>query len=314
MPLRRYILISLAIISLCATCRIDHYTGPQYKTRHVIVVVVDGPRWTETWGDTAHTYIPFRSSRLSDEGTMFSVFRNNGNTTTTSGHAAICTGHYETLNNAGYELPTQPSFFQYWRKVTGKPQEKAWVVASKDKLNVLTNCTDSDWHNQYMPLYDCGVNGPFTGYRTDSVTYLRVISTLTTYHPDLMLVNFAEPDYAGHANDWPRYTSGIYSTDQYIRQIWDFIQADPYYANTTTLIVTNDHGRHLDGHLDGFVSHGDACEGCRHIECIIAGPDTKRGNISEVNRSQIDISRTIAELMGFPMETSEGSVMREAFR
>lgn len=312
MRISRLLFAFIFIACLGMTCRVDQVTKPNYKTKHVIVIVVDGARYSETWGDTSHQYIPFLAERLFLEGTMCSSFRNSGTTNTNSGHAAICTGYYESLNNSGNELPTRPSFFQYWRKATGQPQEKAWVITSKDKLFVLANCRDSAWQSLYTPRYDCGNNGPFTGYRDDSITYQRVISTLTTYHPDLILVNLAKPDYSGHAGDWPGYVGGIASTDQYIAKIWQHLQGDPYYANTTTMIITNDHGRHLDGHLDGFVSHGDNCEGCRHIECIIAGPDCKKGYVSEIDRSQIDIPVTIAELMGFEMKTGDGSVMREA--
>lgn len=314
MHFRRLILIILVLSSFCATCRIDQSTRPKYNTKHVVVIVVDGPRWTETWGDSTHQYIPFRSGNFVNETFRYTSFRNIGSTTTTTGHTAIMTGFYQAINNAGSELPRYPSLFQYWRKATGQPAEKAWVVASKDKLYVLTNCNDDKWKDRYMPRYDCGVNGPFTGYRTDSVTYLRTISTLSTYHPDLMLVNLAQPDYSGHANDWNGYINGIASTDHYIAEIWNYIQNDPYYANTTTLIITNDHGRHLDGHADGFVSHGDACEGCRHIECVMTGPDFKKGETSSVMRNQTDLTATIAELMGVDVPTSDGVVMREAFK
>lgn len=314
MRFRLYILACFVPALLGLTCRVDHEAKPQYRTKHVVVVVVDGARYSETWGDSAHQNIPFRAGQMSREGVVLTTFRNQGYTWTNAGHDAICTGFYEALDNGGNQLPQYPSFFQYWRKASHQPMEKAWIITSKDKLYVLANCRDAEWQSLYTPSYDCGVSGPFSGYRDDSITYKKTISTFGTYHPDLVLVNFREPDYSGHMGNWANYNAGIASTDHYIAGIWSYLQSDPYYANSTTLIVTNDHGRHLDNHLDGFISHGDDCEGCRHIEFIAAGPDFKKGAMLPYDYEQTDISKTIAALLGFDMPTSNGKVMKELLK
>ena len=102
-------------------------------------------------------------------------------------------------------------------------------------------------------------------------------------------------------------------TDAYIYKIFQFILANEHYKDKTTIFVTNDHGRHLDGHKDGFVSHGDNCEGCRKINCFAYGPDFKKGVVTDLPRHQIDIPVTIGELLGFKIENSDGEVMKELF-
>jgi hypothetical protein len=69
----------------------------------------------------------------------------------------------------------------------------------------------------------------------------------------------------------------------------------------------------LDGVKDGFISHGDNCEGCRRINCFAYGPDFKKGVIMNTPRELVDIPATIAELLGFKMERCEGQVMTELF-
>ena len=91
-------------------------------------------------------------------------------------------------------------------------------------------------------------------------------------------------------------------------------KSNDFYKDRTTLIVTNDHGRHTAGHLDGFVSHGDNCNGCRHVEFFAIGPDFKQDYVSTTPYEQTDIASTIAELMGFSMPTSDGKVMRDIFK
>lgn len=310
--LRTFLFLS-AIVFCFPTCRVDE-AKKSYKTKHVVIIVVDGARYSETFGDSTRLHIPFRNTVLFPQGVMLTNFRNNGYTWTNAGHDALVTGVYEPLDNGGNQFPSQPSFFQYWRKATGKPAEKAWVITSKDKLYVLANTANTEYQTKWMPRYDCGVNGPFSGYRDDSITKNKVISVLSQYHPDLMLVNFREPDYSGHSGNWNNYLAGISSTDAYASQIWNALQNDPYYAGTTTLIITNDHGRHLDNVYDGFISHGDGCEGCRHIEFVAAGPDFKRNFTTSVAYEQTDVPRTIAELMGFAMPTAPGKIMKEIMR
>jgi phosphopentomutase len=130
----------------------------------------------------------------------------------------------------------------------------------------------------------------------------------------LALINFKQPDAAGHANDSLAYLQGIIDTDNYIYQLWQQIQSDSIYKDKTTLIVTNDHGRHSAGHLDGFVSHGDDCDGCRHIEFFALGPDFKQNYTCSRRYEQIDIANTIAELLSFSMPSSNGKVMRDLFK
>lgn len=285
-----------------------------FKTKNVIIVVVDGPRYSETWGDSTHANIPNRYA-LRTQGVVLTSFANQGFTFTDPGHDCICTGYRENINNGGAELPQYPSIFQAWLKATGKSADKAWVVASKDKLEILSNCKQPDWADTFRPKTDCGVNGLGTGYRSDDTTYAHAKRIMATYHPNLMLINLKNPDFYGHANQYANYINGIKTTDAQVKGIYDAIQADPQYRDQTTLIVTNDHGRHPDGWADGFVSHGDGCAGCRHIEFLAIGPDFKKNAMLSTNiYDQRDISKTVAKLMGFEMPFGDGKVMTDLFK
>ncbi len=279
-----------------------------YKTQNVILIVVDGPRYSETWDFINRSFIPNRSAML-QEGVVCENFYNNGTTSTVPGHVAMCTGFYQNINNGGNEYPSEPSVLQYWLKTYNQNSSKAWIISSKDKLAVLADCTNPEWHNTFKPSIDCGNLGLGTGYREDSTTYKKVKTVLANYHPTLMLINFKQPDAAAHAGDSLGYIQGIMDTDNYIASIWQYIQNDEYYKNKTTLIVTNDHGRHTAGYLDGFISHGDTCQGCKHIEFFGIGPDFKKNFVCSTYYEQIDIATTIAHLLGFKMPTSNGKVM-----
>ena len=284
-----------------------------YKTQNVFIIVVDGARYAETWGDPTHHLIPHRSSLL-NQGVVCTNFYNNAFTFTCSGHQALCTGVYESINNSGLQYPTNPSLFQYWLKSSKQAQSAAWVIATKDKLEILSDCEDPAWKGTYRPQTDCGISGLLSGYREDSVTFNHLKFIVTNNHVRLAVVNFKQPDAAAHLGDSLAYIQGIIDTDNYINEFWKLIQKNPKYKNKSTLIVTNDHGRHTAGHLDGYISHGDLCEGCKHVEFFALGPDFKQNYTCETFYEQVDIASTVAELMGFKMPTSKGKVMKEIFK
>ncbi|RNI26975.1 sulfatase-like hydrolase/transferase [Rufibacter latericius] len=284
-----------------------------YKTESVIIVVIDGPRFTETLGDSNHTYAPFLTKQfLTEGGIALTNFYNDGVTFTNPGHGTITTGYRQNVENSGKELPKNPSFFQAWRQQTKSPANSAWIIASKGKLEILANSSDSAWHNQYMPSTNCGTNSG-SGYRSDLTTFEVAMKVLQTDHPKLMLINFKDPDVGGHTNNWSGYLQGIKRADSLVAELWTYLNKDKAYKDKVTLLVTNDHGRHLDGMADGFVSHGDGCEGCRHITLFAAGPDFKKNATIDTYYRQRDIAATVAELMRIEMVT-EGEMMKELFR
>jgi predicted AlkP superfamily pyrophosphatase or phosphodiesterase len=299
---------------LLLICSCNQKTNTKdYKTKNVVVIVIDGPRYTETWGEVSRSNIPVRDSLL-QEGVMISTFRNNGPTFTNPGHSAICTGNYENIANNGTQLPTNPSFLQIWLKSNQTFVDKCSIIASKDKLHVLANCNNPKYHNKYLPAIDCGVNGNGTGgYRSDSLTFEHIKVALANQQPNLLIINFKDPDFYGHAADSARYIQAIKNTDKYVGEIWKMLQNSPNYKDKTTLFVTNDHGRHLNGLANGFVSHGDACEGCRHIELFALSPDFKKNITLAIAYEQIDISATIAELMHFRFNNGKGRIMKDLF-
>jgi predicted AlkP superfamily pyrophosphatase or phosphodiesterase len=310
------LILFIGLMLILVTCR-DKTTVvtdvPVYKTKHVVVIVIDGPRYSETWGYKSREHIPVRNGLLS-QGVLVEPFSNNGATVTNPGHTAIATGNYDAVANNGSELPHNPSMFQSMLLFTKKPAYKAYIVASKDKLYILGNTQSAGYHNMYRPYIDCGVNQNGTGgYRADSITYQHVIAVLQNRKPDLMLINFKDPDVYGHMADSVKYIAAIEKSDEYVGLIWDYLQSDPYYKDQTTLIVTNDHGRHLNGISNGYVSHGDGCAGCRKIEFFAISPDFKKNVVVQTPYEQIDIPSTISELLHFPLPYGKGRVMRDVF-
>lgn len=282
-----------------------------FKAENVIILVIDGPRYTETFGEANMTYIPnFRDSLL-PQATFFDHFYNNGSTFTNAGHASITTGRYTKVENSGLESPKYPSIFQYYMRDKKRGYNDAWIITSKGKLEILANSRYNDFEDKYLARTWCGPNGEGYGYGNDNYTMKVVDSVITNFHPRLMLVNLLEVDVSGHAGDWEAYLEAIRSTDKQALELWNMIQKDSIYKDKTALFITNDHGRHCDGHKDGFKSHGGGCSCCRKISLVALGPDFAKGKVVTTEHEMIDIAATSAQILGLYMPLSKGKFLPE---
>ncbi len=312
MKLKLFITIISISVLFCA-CKRD-VPIPSTQKEKLVIVLIDGPRWEETWGDITHQYQPNLRDSLQKKGCLFTNFYNNGITSTVPGHTALLTGHYQNIANNGTEFPMYPSLGQLFLEHNKKPSNDSWLITSKDKLEVLKSCTNTDWKDKYTPDTDCGVNGLFTGYRNDSITFINAKNTLLQKHPDFLFIQFKEPDMAGHANNWQGYLDGIKQGDKYTWEIWKLLQSSAYYKNNTTFVITNDHGRHTTGVADGFISHGDNCIGCRHISLFMAGPQIYKDRIVTIPYEQVDLHKTLCDMFGLNSQFSEGKPIKEVVR
>ena len=134
---------------------------------------------------------------------------------------------------------------------------------------------------------------------------------MDVFQPRLCLINFKEPDSSGHSGDWSNYLKAVQTTDSLIFLICDYLNNDPFYRDHTTVFITNDHGRHLDGIRDGFKSHGDTCAGCRHCMLFAYGPKIRKGIRVDTLYSFIDVPETIAYLLKFYFPSNQGEVIME---
>jgi hypothetical protein len=273
------------------------------ETQHVVIVVIDGARYTETFGDATHLYVPRMWNDLRPAGTLYTAFYNNGRTETSPGHSTILTGAYEDVNNAGGERPHSPTVFEYLRKEDGALANENFVVLGKTKLETLTYSDFTGYGASYGASKTQAPSQYNDNQAADSVKHV-----LQTFHPRLLIVNLAAVDNMGHANNWSGYLSAIRNADSLTYVIWNTIQADPVMGGKTTMIVTNDHGRHTSS----FVNHGDGCEGCRHIMLLVVGPDTPAGAVDATTWEQIDIAPTVGAMAGFSTPYSVGTVITSA--
>ena len=299
-----------------------HVPAGAYLTENLVIVSIDGIRDLEAFEyeflpeEEVHPYIPFIWNELKPLGVAYLEMYNICCTFTSPGHMNILTGTWQVFPNllTGAERVQQarawaPTIFEYARKELELPASECYCVVGK------SNCLECDYsiHPNYGESYGATmVQEPAHGVLpADSMTTDEVLDVMDTVQPSILFVNLQDVDPTGHTAMWGLYTGAIRIADRCIQRIWEKIQTDPFYAGNTTLIVTTDHGRHSPGYGD-FQNHSGMCKGCKHIMCLLVGPDTPAD--AEVTRRvyHTDFAPTIGELLDFTTPYSTGQVLREA--
>lgn len=311
--LRAAIPVSVIVVSLVLASLVLAPIAPSlvsaadaYQTKHVILVIIDGLRYSEGLGDPEHRYVP-RMHQMSQEGAIVEPFLNDRYTFTARAIPAIWCGAWSelrTVTNSGCaggrltycELPT---IFEYYRKQMARPESDCILVQCQVDY-VWKGSVDSAYGPGYWPLYHSEEIG-------DVEVWEDARQLLCDHHPSFLLLYLERVDHFAHSDSWSYYTRAVQIADSIVGALWDFVESDSVYAGTTTLFVTNDHGRHTDD----FKTHGDDCDGCRRVQMLAVGPDIRRGCVSNVPRTICDITPTVGELLGFKAEKSTGAVMNE---
>ena len=301
------IYFKITIISLILLFSINEIKSQ--STDKMIIIIIDGARYTETLGDPSHSYTP-EMWNLASQGTMVEQFKNDGYTYTSRAIPALWCGTWTdvrdtTYQNSSTRYAVEPTLFEYYRKQRNMPEEECVYV-----LIELESLWLPSFNSHYGP--DFWPKFHSVGH-SDSEVAEQAKIIIDELHPHLMWVYLADVDHAGHSGNWSEYTSAISNADAIVGDLWRYIQADPFYKDATTLFITNDHGRHDNQH-GGFQGHGDNCNGCRHIEFLAVGPSIKENYVSQIARNTPDMAVTAAYLLGVEPEYATGNIMQEIFK
>jgi hypothetical protein len=274
--------------------------------RRVILVIIDGARYSETLGDTLGRYVP-RMRKLAQQGVVVDTMVNDGITVTMRAIPAIWCGswsipHDTMVNGLSNQYATVPTVWEYFRKERGVDSTHALYI-----MKWLTTPWIQSFYPQYGPAY-----WPWYVLQgsTDLDVWQNARTMLQTHRPELAVIYLPDVD-SSPSRGWSAYTQAIVTADSIVGMLWDYVQSDPVYQNKTTLLVTNDHGRHLDGVQNGFLSHGDGCWGCRHIMFLGVGAGMPKGVRTSNRRTITDITPTIGSLLRFPTPYVTGKSMME---
>ena len=139
--------------------------------------------------------------------------------------------------------------------------------------------------------------------RFDYFTIASTIEYLKVKQPRVVYVSFDETDDWAHAGRYDLYLDAANRTDDYVRQLWEFLQSSPHYQGKTSLVITTDHGRG-DGR-EGWKNHSVELPGSERVWSAVLGPDTPALGIrSDLQLTQGQTAATVAALLGHDYASS----------
>lgn len=160
------------------------------------------------------------------------------------------------------------------------------------------------------------IPSPWDNVRLDAFTHHFAMEHIMKYEPRLIYIAYGETDDFAHNGNYEDYLKSAEKTDDFIRQIWEYVQSHPIYKDTTTLIITTDHGRGTDP-VDHWRSHGTNIPGSDQIWIAVMGPDTPpSGEIKTPGQLYLNqIAGTLSVLLGlhYVNEQPVGDIIRNFF-
>jgi hypothetical protein len=131
-------------------------------------------------------------------------------------------------------------------------------------------------------------------------SYLQValLDYVRTGQPRALFVGYGETDNWAHQGRYDLVLDSANRMDHCVEQLWNTMQAMPQYRDSTTFILTADHGRG-SGPVE-WKEHGVEEKGSENIWIAVMGPDTaplgERTQVAPVTQAQI--AATVAAFVG----------------
>jgi hypothetical protein len=130
--------------------------------------------------------------------------------------------------------------------------------------------------------------------------------------PRLLWITFHDMDVA-HCGAYSLYVDGIRRTDRLCADVWNTIQSNPEYKDKTTLLILPDFGR--DGDEDtggnGFQHHRTGSPMARTTWLMAIGPGIRQNTVVSRPVESVDLTPTIAKMLGCDARYSSGSLLTE---
>lgn len=228
------------------------------------------------------------------------------------GYNEIFTGYADTLINSN-DYPPNPNITlqefvnrlpAYQNKVAAFTSWVAFTrILNKERSGLTVNAGYTAFENDHLNDIQKLLNkeqfllpqpmGP--NERPDIITYLLAKEYLKEEHPGFLQISFIETDAFGHQDKYDSYLQSAHHCDEMLRDLWEYIQSDPFYKDQTTVFIATDHGR---GEGRDWTHHNSKTPGSGQIWFAVMGPYTPAaGEIKNKQVYQNQYAKTMAALL-----------------
>jgi bisphosphoglycerate-independent phosphoglycerate mutase (AlkP superfamily) len=139
----------------------------------------------------------------------------------------------------------------------------------------------------------------------DVFTHFQARTYLKEKKPKAFFISYGDTDEWAHHAYYKYYIEAIHQFDAWVREIWEYVQSDPFYKDKTTLLITTDHGRG-DLKKEEWTSHGQSVPDAHETWFVLLGPNVKATGEAKFNHQyyQKQLIPTLSKLIGEPFKPS----------
>lgn len=294
--------------------------------------------WRETPEERRRILMPFFWSVIAEEGQILGnrAYENRANLTNQMwfsypGYNEILTGKADDVRITSNSKTNNPNetvleFIHNQPDFEGKVAAfTSWdvfpYIINEERSGIPVNSGYEPVANPQSPeeklIYRLQNETPvlWKSVRLDAFTHHLAMAHLKARKPRLLYISYGETDDFAHRGDYDEYLYSTLRTDRFIQDIWETVQADPYYKDQTTLVITTDHGRGIKG--DGWRHHGKS--GTPYSDEVWMaflgiGIDAKGERKDSAQFYSNQVAATVAELLGIEYTGGDGKSMLKDLR
>lgn len=277
--------------------------------------------WAETPEARREKLLPFFWTKLAKDGQIHGNRHlgskvNNANSYWFSypGYNEIFTGYPDTAVNSNDKIENKNvnvlEFINHQKAYAGRVAAfTSWdvfpYILNEKRSGVLVNSAWEDlregkMNDRIRHLNELQQEAPrlIGGVRWDFLTWQMALEYLKANHPRVLYIGLDETDDFAHDGKYDFYIAAAHKTDQWLSELWAYLQKDPFYKGNTTLLITTDHGRG-DADKATWRDHGTKVPDCNQIWFAAIGPKTPAlGEIkTEEQLWQKQLAPTMARLL-----------------
>lgn len=231
------------------------------------------------------------------------------------GYSEILTGeaHDDTIKSNDRVQNKFPSFLQFLKKKLKLDYNQTASIASWNVMNEIAtnnfkdffinagyeNYKSADAEIQRISREQFETPTPWDSVRHDYYTFRLAMAHLKNHHPKVLHIGLGETDDWAHDKRYDLVIDALNRTDNYFRELWQFLESDAQYKGKTSIIITVDHGR--GNSENDWFSHGEEVPEAQYIWAAFISPDSNlRGewkNAEMIYQNQF--AATMCRFLGF---------------
>jgi hypothetical protein len=320
------VLLMMVMMAVTAARAADPSIAQKPHAGNLFIIVMNGVRYDDAFGDKNHLYIDNIWNKLRPLGTICTRFDNRELTFPIPSQMSLLTGVWHVFENPLSESihPAFPTLFEYWNSAHKEPGNSCYFASNNPAFEILTCSNHAGYGTTYAPMFEINTESD-----KNNAVYEKVMPYILGKHPSFVYISLGtgiggkgmigdllrhdckpdQKDACGGAEMLNTYYESIILMDAIVYDLWDRIQREEVYKDKTVFLVLSSHGRHTND----FHGFGDNCRGCRQLFMVAIGPGIKKGFVSKRERTLIDICRTAGALFDVPTPYAKGSIMKELF-